>query len=296
MFKKHYILILFLFIGMAFGQRLELVRDFGDNPGRLRMYRYVPENIDLRKPIPMVLILHGSGQTANILAAASGFNKLADSLGFIAVYPDQPFYNNLLTAFSFYMPGKMIKDQGETASIKNMIIHMRQQYPIDGDRIFITGMSAGAAMSNVMLNAYPDIFAAGALFAAPSMLYEGVNPDRSHKPRIAIIHGDVDMTVNKKHADKIIDQWLEYFGLNKTDQRSNDPYLDDKQLAFTSWPAEGPSQLVRLNLNKTGHILLVDLGQDIDQGGQYSLFTQDKDFHLPYWICDFFELTNSDGP
>ena len=192
MVRKLYIILIVLSLGFAFGQPLEHIPDFGDNPGHLRMFIHVPEDLDPEKQRPLVLILHGSGQTAKVLASASGFNKLADSLDFIVVYPDQPFYNNLLTAFSFYMPGKMKKDAGETASIKNMIIHMRKNYPIDRERIFITGMSAGAAMANVMLNAYPELFAAGALLAAPSNLYEEINPQcKSPSLRIAIIHGTI---------------------------------------------------------------------------------------------------------
>jgi len=289
--KNHVIFVLLTVFSLLHALPLEKVLDFGDNPGKLRMFTYVPGTINGEKDIPLVLILHGSGQSAKVLAAASGFNKLADSLGFIALYPDQPFYNNLLTSFSFYIPGKMMKDRGETASIRNMISYMCDNYPIDRDKIFITGMSAGAAMANVMLNAYPELFAAGALFAAPSNLYEDINPDRRHKPRIAVIHGDVDMTVLPKHADKIVSQWLDFFNLDPDDRKVSENYLDHSLLRLSSWPAEGEPQLVRLDLLKTGHILLVDIGNGIKEGGQYSLFTQDKDFHLPYWICEFFGLT-----
>ena len=289
--KKNLFIFVFLAVfSLLHALPLEKVPDFGENPGKLRMFTYIPEMVNKKENVPLVLILHGSGQTAKVLAAASGFNKLADSLGFIALYPDQPFYNNLLTSFSFYMPGKMKKGRGETASIRNMITYMCEHYPVDRDRIYITGMSAGAAMSNVMLNAYPELFAAGALFAAPSNLYEEINPDRRHKPVIAVIHGDRDLTVLPKHADKVIIQWLDFFDLDPDDRKTSENYLGHSFLRLSSWPAEGEPQLLRLDLLKTGHILLVDIGNGIKQGGQYSLFTHDKDFHLPYWICEFFGL------
>ena len=273
----------------ASAQSMEQVRDFGDNPGKLRMFIHVPATIDPDKDPPLVLILHGSGQTAKTLARASGFNKLADSLRFIALYPDQPFYNNLLTSFSFYMPGKMEKDKGETASIRQMIRYACDHYPIDRKRIYITGMSAGAAMANVMLNAYPSLFNAGALFAAPSNLYAEINPHRDPNLRVAIIQGTRDLTVRPGHADKIEAQWLTYFGLND-DPVIIENYLDDPQLSLNIWPHAGMPQLMRLTLVKTGHILLVDLGNGLKQGGRHSLFTRDKNFHLPYWICEFFGL------
>lgn len=289
--KKWIISLLLLGISLAFAQKIEFVNNFGDNPGHLRMYQYIPKNLDNGKNVPLMLVLHGSGQTAFSLSRASGFNKLADSLGFIVIYPDQPFYNNLLTSFSFYMPGKVKKDQGETASVRNMILYMKENHNIDPKRIFITGMSAGGAMSNVMLNAYPELFAAGALFAAPSILYEDINPNRSYQPRIAIIQGKYDLTVFPKNADRLMDQWREFYQLDSADFRYTERYLGHSLLSLIEYPAQEKAKLVRLDIDRTGHLLLVDPGKGMKQGGQYSLFTKDVNFHLPYWICEFFGLT-----
>ncbi len=290
--KRSLIIIIILCTSMLLAKNIEFVKNFGNNPGHLNMYQYIPDDLETQKPCPMVLILHGSGQTAYALSLASGFNKLADSLGFIAVYPDQPFYNNLLTSFSFYMPGKMKKDQGETASIRNMIDYMENNYNIDKDRIFITGMSAGAAMSNVMLNAYPEIFAAGALFAAPSILHEGVNPNHEHFPRIAIIHGEYDLTVHPKNSDRIVEQWQEYLELENRTPKVIENYLDHTLLRLTNFSDTEDKTLIRLDIARTGHLLLVDPGKELKQGGQYSLFTKDVNFHLSYWICEFFGLAS----
>ena len=285
-----FLLILLCGIGLLFAGPLKHVPDFGNNPGHLRLYQYIPTRIDTSKPAPLLLVLHGSGQTAASLSFASGFNKLADSLEFMIIYPDQPFYNNLLTAFSFYMPGKMKKGQSEPASIRNMILYMQSNYNIDPERIYITGMSAGGAMANVMLNAYPELFAAGALFAAPSILHEDINPDRSHKPKIAIIQGKNDLTVFPHNADRLMKQWMKFFALDSTDQKVKECYKDHPLLTLTEYPIRGKAQLVRLDLARTGHLLLVDPGKDLKQGGHYSLFTKDVNFHLPFWICEFFGL------
>ncbi|MEA2077467.1 MAG: PHB depolymerase family esterase [Candidatus Marinimicrobia bacterium] len=290
MLKRLFTILSLCLAGLVFGQDLEYVKDFGKNPGHLRMYQYIPENLDTETPCPLLLVLHGSGQTAYALSLASGFNKLADSLGFIIAYPDQPFYNNLLTSFSFYMPGKMKKDQGETASVRNMIFYMKENHNIDPKRIFITGMSAGGAMANVMLNAYPGLFAAGALFAAPSVLHEDINPDRTYSPRIAIIQGKYDLTVLPKNADRLMNQWREFHQLDSADFRYTERYLGHSLLSLIEYPAQGKTKLARLDLDRTGHLLLVDPGKAMKQGGQYSLFTKDVNFHLPYWIVEFFGL------
>jgi poly(3-hydroxybutyrate) depolymerase len=288
---KNYLSVLLLLVcGFLEAHSLERVQDFGPNPGHLRMFQYIPASVVLDEPCPLVLILHGSAQTAHTLSRGSGFNKLADSLGFIAIYPDQPIYNNLITAFSFYAPKKMKKGQGETASIKSMIDYCLTTYSIDAQKIYIVGMSAGAAMSNVMLNAYPEIFAAGALFAAPSQLHEGINTDRSARPRIAIIQGVNDHTVSPKHADKIQAQWETFLGFHASNRLVETNYLEHPLLSLTTYHGDSSQQLVRLDIAKTGHRLLIDPGKNIDQGAKYSLFSKDVDFHLPYWICEFFGL------
>ena len=288
--KRHFLIILCA-VTFLFASPLERVHDFGNNPGHLRMFQYIPQTLELSEPCPLVLILHGSAQTAHTLSRGSGFNKLADSLGFIAMYPDQAIYNNLITAFSFYVPKKMKKGQGETASIKSMIDYCLKNYTIDAQKIYIVGMSAGAAMSNVMLNAYPEIFVAGALFAAPSHLHEGINPDRSAKPRIAIIQGENDHTVRPKHADTIQAQWERYFGFSPNMRIKETNYQGHSLLSLTRYRNDTNSQLIRLDIAETGHLLLIDPGPKINQGAKYSLFSKDVDFHLPYWICDFFGLT-----
>jgi pimeloyl-ACP methyl ester carboxylesterase len=58
-----------------------------------------------------------------------------------------------------------VRGSGEAASIAAMVEAMRQRHGVDRDRVFVTGLSAGGAMAAVMLAAYPDLFAGGAIIA-----------------------------------------------------------------------------------------------------------------------------------
>jgi poly(hydroxyalkanoate) depolymerase family esterase len=55
--------------------------------------------------------------------------------------------------------------RGEASSIRRMIARMVSDHKIDKDRIFISGLSSGGAMTSIMLASYPEIFAAGAIIA-----------------------------------------------------------------------------------------------------------------------------------
>jgi poly(3-hydroxybutyrate) depolymerase len=68
------------------------VRNFGDNPGNLKMFAYVPAGA--RSGAPVVVLFHGCGGSAAGLAQTTGWRKYADAYGFTIVFPEQkPTYH-----------------------------------------------------------------------------------------------------------------------------------------------------------------------------------------------------------
>jgi poly(3-hydroxybutyrate) depolymerase len=53
-------------------------------------------------------------------------------------------------------------------SIKQMVDYALSSYGLNPARVYVTGLSAGGAMTAVMLATYPDVFAAGSVVAGPS--------------------------------------------------------------------------------------------------------------------------------
>jgi len=143
--------------------RLAETVDFGANPGALRMFSFVPN--DMREPCALVVVLHGCTQTAAGYDMGAGWSMLAERYGFALLMPEQQPANNPNTCFNWFLPEDTTRDQGEAASIRQMIRHMARNANIDGKRIFVTGLSAGGAMTSVMLATYPEIFAGGAIIA-----------------------------------------------------------------------------------------------------------------------------------
>jgi feruloyl esterase len=213
------------------------IEDFGPNPGNLRMLVHAPESLAARPAL--LVVLHGCTQTAQAFDEGSGWSTLADLHGFALLYPEQKSANNANTCFSWFDPAHTTRGKGEAGSIRNMIERMVVDLNIDRDRIFVTGLSAGGAMTNVMLATYPEVFAAGAVIAglpygsartvheAFRSMFSGASrsardwgalvreasPHDGPWPRVSIWHGEADATVVPSNAQEIVKQWSDVHNL-----------------------------------------------------------------------------------
>jgi pimeloyl-ACP methyl ester carboxylesterase len=73
--------------------------------------------------------------------------------------------NNPKNCFSWFLPGDIVRGQGEALSIREMVEHAVATFAVDRRKVFVTGLSAGGAMASVMLATYPEVFAGGAIIA-----------------------------------------------------------------------------------------------------------------------------------
>ncbi|MBA2588528.1 MAG: PHB depolymerase family esterase [Alphaproteobacteria bacterium] len=211
---------------------------FDPNPGNLRMFRYLPRG--LKAGAPLVVVLHGCGQTASGYDLGAGWCQLADQLGFAVLAPEQKAVNNPNTCFNWFNPEDITRGQGEAASIAAMIQTVIETHRLDAGRVFITGLSAGGAMASVMLATYPEHFAGGAIiaglpFGAAANVRDALESMRSaplktpHQwgdavraasdyrgpwPRISIWHGAMDAVVNINNAQASVAQWADLHGLS----------------------------------------------------------------------------------
>jgi len=208
----------------------------GPDPGNLRMFAYAPPG--LRDGAPLVVVLHGCGQTAAGYDLGTGWSALAQRHGFALLAVEQKAVNNPGTCFNWFNPPDITRGEGEVASIAAMIGQMHALY--GSGPTFITGLSAGGAMAAAMLAVYPDLFTGGAIiaglpFGAAANVRDALEVMRSaplrtprqwgdlvraasgHQgpwPAISIWHGAMDTTVTVGNAQALLAQWADLHGLS----------------------------------------------------------------------------------
>ncbi|MBU8856306.1 MULTISPECIES: PHB depolymerase family esterase [unclassified Micromonospora] len=265
---------------------LTQVTGFGSNPGNLAMYAYRPDG--LPAGAPAVVLLHGCVQNASTYVANSGWQKYADQWKFTLIAPQQPSGNNANSCFNWFETGDTARGQGEALSIKQMVDYAKNTYGTDGARVYVSGLSAGGAMSATMLATYPDVFAAGSIIAgipyrcatsminAFSCMNPGVNKTPAQwgdlvrgaysgysgkRPRVAIWHGTSDTTVATANAVESRDQWTNVLGVSAT------PTSTSTLPAGTSLEVYGSDQVRLYRVSGMGHGTPVDPGSGADQCG-----------------------------
>jgi poly(hydroxyalkanoate) depolymerase family esterase len=136
---------------------LTQVTDFGPDPTGLEMYLYVPPTV---RPHPaVVVVLHYCTGSGPAMFGGTQFASLADRDGFIAIYPSATRDGH---CFDVSSPDALRHNgNSDPAGIVSMVRYVETHQHADAHRVFATGISSGAMMTNVLLGDYPDVFAGG---------------------------------------------------------------------------------------------------------------------------------------
>src|SRR5713226_142368 len=148
--------------------------------GQKRQYLlYVPKSYDRTKPTPLVISMHGAAGWPAQQMNLSRWNRLAESQGFIVVYPS-----------GSDVPKIWHVDRGagltrDVTFISALIDTLEATYNIDPTRIYANGLSAGGGMAFVLSCTLSDRIAAVGLVAAAQPMDRGWCTDQRPLPMIA---------------------------------------------------------------------------------------------------------------
>ncbi|HEX6341298.1 PHB depolymerase family esterase [Umezawaea sp.] len=266
------------------------VTGFGTNPGNLRMFRYVPDGLPAGRPL--VVALHGCTQDAAGYGTASGWVSLADRYRFSVLLPQQQTANNLNRCFTWFQAADTTRGQGEVASIAQMVTKMA------AGPAYVSGLSAGGAMTSVLLAAYPETFRGGGVVAgvpfgcATSVLdaYTCMNPGKNltpaqwgdrvraatpfsgTRPPVTIWHGTADYTVAVANQRELVEQWTNALGTDAvadtTDTVAGHPHAVYRD-------ASGAAVVETHTVTGMGHGQPVDPGTGTQQCGTAGAYVLD---------------------
>ncbi|KAF1994130.1 carbohydrate esterase family 1 protein [Amniculicola lignicola CBS 123094] len=214
------------------------------NPRNVGYYVYIPQNVAPHPPILVVLHwCHGDADHAFMYR--STYAAAADQHKFIIIYPDSP--NTADKCWDVSSKESLTHNGGGDAQgIVSMVQEALDYWKGDQDRVFVTGTSSGAMMTNVLLGSYPDVFAAGSAEAGvPFGCFAGDGFDvwnsdcaegkivkngtkwaeivknafpgyTGYRPKLQTFHGLQDNVINPQNLEEQVKQWTSVLGVGTT--------------------------------------------------------------------------------
>mgnify|MGYP000552434485 FL=1 len=229
---------------------------------------YVPENLPTNAPL--VVVSHGYTSSAKTMMAYSGMNKVADAEKFLVVYPqgtkDLRGNNFFNVGYEFHASSK-VDDLG---FIKTLVTKVTDEYQINPNHIFATGMSNGGDLSYFLACYASDIFQAVAPIAGTMMqtTIETCKPKKGMP--IFAVHGKADDVTyfdgDMANRDKwgpypsipaVIEHWVDVNAVEISKQVDLDNITNftasNEALSFDRYLSETSDHEVWLYIHSGGH-------------------------------------------
>ena len=237
----------------------------------VRHYKlYTPSAAAAGVRLPMVVMLHGCTQDPDDFAAGTRMNELAERAGWFVLYPAQAQRSNVSKCWNWFNPADQRHGGGEPALLASMTREVLARSPVDADRVYIAGLSAGGAMAAIMGREYPALYAAVGIHsglpqgaasdvasAFATMRSGDRKPPASGPARAVptiVFHGDRDGTVHPAHGRHVIEDALAQSAAGAAPTVSEETGADGRRVTRSSYrDANGRSSAELWELHGAGH-------------------------------------------
>jgi acetylxylan esterase len=255
----------------AMAASLQQVSNWGASgvPTYIAMYIYVPDKMATNPPI-LVVSHYCGGDASGVFGEAKtgGIVAASDQYGFIMIFPQNHLPGTTRNCWDVGSTASLTHDGGgDTQAIAQMVKYTIGKYQANADRVYATGTSSGAMMTEALMAVYPDVFKGGAEFSgvpagcwadqyASSNQWSGPcaggqdtmtaqawgdlarNMDKGytgHRPRVQLWHGTSDPTINYANQTEAIKQWTNVLGLPTNPTSTTMVSLSNHQWTRQSW-------------------------------------------------------------
>ena len=229
---------------------------------------YIPENLPTNAPL--VVVSHGYTSSAKTMMSYSGMNKVADEEKFLVVYPqgtkDQRGNNFFNVGYEFHASSK-VDDLG---FIKALVTKLTDDYQVNPNHIFATGMSNGGDLSYFLACYATEMFQAVAPIAGTMMqtTIETCKPQKGipifavHGKADEITYFDGDMANRDKWGPypgipAVIEHWVDVNAVEISKQVDLDNITNftasNEALSFDRYLSETSDHEVWLYIHSGGH-------------------------------------------
>jgi poly(hydroxyalkanoate) depolymerase family esterase len=205
-----------------------LAGSYSNQTGSRAYKLYVPSTYH-GQTLPLLVMLHGCTQSPDDFAAGTRMNELAEEHGCLVAYPAQASSANISKCWNWFKAEDQQRDAGEPSLIAGITRQIMTEYPVDPQRVYVAGLSAGGAAAAVMAATHPDLYAAvgvhsglaagaaqdmpaafaamqGGATIAPLRSYREAAGEEGRMVPTIVFHGDQDRTVNPRNGDQVIAQ------------------------------------------------------------------------------------------
>lgn len=167
---KHFLTVSFALTAMLLSTEVARAGSWtqgsATNAAGTRGYKlWTPDRYNKKKPVPLVLMLHGCTQAPDDFAAGARMNAVADAHNFLVAYPEQPASANPYKCWNWFDPAHQARGAGEPSLLAAVVNDVQATHKVDLLRIYAVGVSAGGAMASILGATYPELFAGLAVCA-----------------------------------------------------------------------------------------------------------------------------------